>query len=195
MIGPAFLCRRPYRLCRRFVPLVGDADRSGGAGAERLARSVQQLHMLQRHGQLFRGISGRLQLYDAVALAVRCRGRRIVSQYHRRHVDVVFGVNWYGELRRAGRVFRHACAAASATRQILAPLIGCSTPPAASPGLLRPIHPHADRRHAGRRHRGAGPEENLFLVPRVGGVAGAGVELALPSNWTARFEYLSHRLR
>ena len=35
-----------------------------------------------------------------------------------------------------------------------------------------------------------GQVENLFLVPRVGGVAGAGVELALPPNWTARLEYL-----
>ena len=35
-----------------------------------------------------------------------------------------------------------------------------------------------------------GQTENLFLVPRVGGVAGAGVELALPSNWSARIEYL-----
>ncbi len=35
-----------------------------------------------------------------------------------------------------------------------------------------------------------GQTENLFVVPRVGGVAGAGVELALPSNWTARIEYL-----
>ena len=35
-----------------------------------------------------------------------------------------------------------------------------------------------------------GQAENLFVVPRVGGVAGAGVELALPSNWTARLEYL-----
>src|SRR5580704_7296795 len=35
-----------------------------------------------------------------------------------------------------------------------------------------------------------GQTENLFVVPRVGGIAGAGVELALPSNWTARLEYL-----
>jgi high affinity Mn2+ porin len=35
-----------------------------------------------------------------------------------------------------------------------------------------------------------GQVENLFVVPRVGGVVGAGVELALPSNWTARLEYL-----
>jgi high affinity Mn2+ porin len=35
-----------------------------------------------------------------------------------------------------------------------------------------------------------GQVENLFVLPRVGGVAGAGVELALPSNWTARLEYL-----
>ena len=35
-----------------------------------------------------------------------------------------------------------------------------------------------------------GQTENLFLVPRTGGVAGAGVELALPSNWSARLEYL-----
>ncbi len=35
-----------------------------------------------------------------------------------------------------------------------------------------------------------GQVEKLFVVPRVGGVAGAGVELALPSNWTARLEYL-----
>ena len=35
-----------------------------------------------------------------------------------------------------------------------------------------------------------GQTENLFLVPRTGAVAGAGVELALPSNWSARLEYL-----
>ncbi len=28
------------------------------------------------------------------------------------------------------------------------------------------------------------------MVPRVGGAAGAGVEVALPSHWTAQFEYL-----
>jgi high affinity Mn2+ porin len=32
--------------------------------------------------------------------------------------------------------------------------------------------------------------ENLYLVPRVGGVVGAGVEVALASHWTAQFEYL-----
>jgi high affinity Mn2+ porin len=35
-----------------------------------------------------------------------------------------------------------------------------------------------------------GQVENLFMVPRLGGTAGAGVEYALPSNWTARLEYL-----
>ncbi len=35
-----------------------------------------------------------------------------------------------------------------------------------------------------------GTVENLFMVPRVGGVVGAGVELALTPNWMARFEYL-----
>jgi len=35
-----------------------------------------------------------------------------------------------------------------------------------------------------------GTTENLFMVPRVGGAVGAGVEVALPSNWTARAEYL-----
>jgi high affinity Mn2+ porin len=35
-----------------------------------------------------------------------------------------------------------------------------------------------------------GQVENLFVVPRVGGAAGVGVEYALPSNWTARLEYL-----
>ncbi len=37
---------------------------------------------------------------------------------------------------------------------------------------------------------GPGDVESLFLVARVGAVAGAGVEVALPSNWTARLEYL-----
>jgi high affinity Mn2+ porin len=38
----------------------------------------------------------------------------------------------------------------------------------------------------------ADPEtvESLFTVPRVGGTVGAGVEVALPSHWTARLEYL-----
>jgi high affinity Mn2+ porin len=37
-----------------------------------------------------------------------------------------------------------------------------------------------------------GPDDNekLYTVPRFGGVVGAGVEVALPSNWTARLEYL-----
>jgi len=35
-----------------------------------------------------------------------------------------------------------------------------------------------------------GQTEILFMVPRTGGVVGAGVELALPSNWSARLEYL-----
>ncbi len=37
---------------------------------------------------------------------------------------------------------------------------------------------------------GPGDAENLFTVPRIGGVAGAGVEVALRSNWSARLEYL-----
>ena len=37
---------------------------------------------------------------------------------------------------------------------------------------------------------GPGDVESLFLVARVGAIAGAGVEVALPSNWTARLEYL-----
>ena len=36
----------------------------------------------------------------------------------------------------------------------------------------------------------AGTTENLFVVPRLGGAVGAGVELALTPNWTARLEYL-----
>ena len=35
-----------------------------------------------------------------------------------------------------------------------------------------------------------GTVENLFMVPRVGGVVGAGVEVALTPSWTARLEYL-----
>jgi high affinity Mn2+ porin len=35
-----------------------------------------------------------------------------------------------------------------------------------------------------------GTVENLFLVPRVGGVAGVGVALGLTPNWSARLEYL-----
>ena len=35
-----------------------------------------------------------------------------------------------------------------------------------------------------------GTVENLFMVPRVGGAAGVGVEVALTPNWTARLEYL-----
>jgi len=35
-----------------------------------------------------------------------------------------------------------------------------------------------------------GDEESLFVVARIGVVVGAGVEVALPSNWTARLEYL-----
>jgi high affinity Mn2+ porin len=35
-----------------------------------------------------------------------------------------------------------------------------------------------------------GTVENLFMVPRVGGAAGAGIEVALTPHWRARFEYL-----
>jgi len=35
-----------------------------------------------------------------------------------------------------------------------------------------------------------GQVENLFIVPRLGGAAGVGVEYALTANWTARLEYL-----
>ncbi len=35
-----------------------------------------------------------------------------------------------------------------------------------------------------------GEVESLFMVPRVGGALGAGIELALRSNWAARLEYL-----
>jgi len=35
-----------------------------------------------------------------------------------------------------------------------------------------------------------GTTENAFLTPRVGGVVGAGVEVALAAHWTAQFEYL-----
>jgi len=35
-----------------------------------------------------------------------------------------------------------------------------------------------------------GQAENLFMVPRVGGAAGVGVEYALTPSWTARLEYL-----
>ena len=40
----------------------------------------------------------------------------------------------------------------------------------------------------------AGTIENLFLVPRVGGAIGAGVELALASHWTAQLRISVHRL-
>jgi high affinity Mn2+ porin len=36
----------------------------------------------------------------------------------------------------------------------------------------------------------AGTVENLFMVPRIGGAAGAGVEIALTPRWLARLEYL-----
>jgi high affinity Mn2+ porin len=35
-----------------------------------------------------------------------------------------------------------------------------------------------------------GDAETLFMVPRVGGAVGGGVEVALTPNWMARFEYL-----
>ena len=35
-----------------------------------------------------------------------------------------------------------------------------------------------------------GDEDRRFVVARVGGAVGAGVEVALPSSWTARLEYL-----
>jgi high affinity Mn2+ porin len=35
-----------------------------------------------------------------------------------------------------------------------------------------------------------GTVENLFMVPRIGGAVGAGVEVALTSRWMARLEYL-----
>jgi high affinity Mn2+ porin len=36
----------------------------------------------------------------------------------------------------------------------------------------------------------AGTLENLYLVPRVGGAVGAGVEVALAAHWTAQLQYL-----
>jgi high affinity Mn2+ porin len=36
----------------------------------------------------------------------------------------------------------------------------------------------------------AGTVENLFMVPRIGGAAGAGIEIALTPRWLARLEYL-----
>ena len=36
----------------------------------------------------------------------------------------------------------------------------------------------------------AGTIENLFMVPRIGGAAGAGIEVALTPRWMARLEYL-----
>ncbi|HET8920863.1 MAG TPA: carbohydrate porin [Xanthobacteraceae bacterium] len=36
----------------------------------------------------------------------------------------------------------------------------------------------------------AGTVENLFMVPRIGGAVGAGVEVALTPRWMARLEYL-----
>jgi high affinity Mn2+ porin len=36
----------------------------------------------------------------------------------------------------------------------------------------------------------AGTVENLFMVPRIGGAAGAGIEVALTPRWMARIEYL-----
>jgi high affinity Mn2+ porin len=36
----------------------------------------------------------------------------------------------------------------------------------------------------------AGSVENLFMVPRIGGAVGAGVEVALTPRWMARLEYL-----
>jgi high affinity Mn2+ porin len=38
---------------------------------------------------------------------------------------------------------------------------------------------------------GPGDQESLFDMPRFGFAAGAGAELALPSNWSARLEYLN----
>jgi high affinity Mn2+ porin len=35
-----------------------------------------------------------------------------------------------------------------------------------------------------------GTVEPLYLVPRIGAAAGAGIEVALPSSWSARLEYL-----
>lgn len=37
---------------------------------------------------------------------------------------------------------------------------------------------------------GPGDVESRYLLPRIGAAAGAGVEVMLPSNWSARFEYL-----
>ena len=163
-----------------FVPLVGDADWSGGAGAERLARSVQQLQCLQRYGQLLRGFPGRLQLHVAVALAVRHRGRRVAEFPERRHYRRIDASPRPRSGRRAMRSrssFPARCAAASAMRQILGTTIGCSMRPAALPTAFDQFTRTQIAGTAGRRHRGAGPNvEKLFMVPRVGGVAGAGVE-------------------
>ena len=131
-------------------------ERSGGAGAERLARPVQRVRHVQRHRQLFRGIPGRLQLHGAVALGVRRRGRRLVSQYCRRHVDLSSATDRHGELCGAGRVFRQAARPRRLCAKSWRQLIGCSMRPAAWPSATT-NSPARRCRHAGRRHRGPGP--------------------------------------
>ena len=69
------------------------------------------------------------------------------------------------------------------------PATGCSMPPAASPrATTNSRRTQLAGMPAGApRNRAA---ETLFMVPRVGGAAGVGVEVALTPHWAARLEYL-----
>ena len=106
-----------------------------------------------------------------------------------RHIDLVLDHVRHGELCGDGRVFRHAArphrlrAKSWATHWLLY----------ATGGFAWSYDQFTRTQVAGTPAGGTavpGKVENLFAVPRVGGVAGAGVEFALPSNWTARLEYL-----
>ena len=111
------LSRRAHRLCRWNFGLVGDVDRRRRAADRRRARFFQRLRRLQGNRQLLRGLPGRLQLHVAVALALRRRGRCVISEYGRRHGDVFFAGGRRSPVIPNRSSFPARCAAASATRQ------------------------------------------------------------------------------
>ena len=172
------------------------ATQAGAAtpSALRLARFLQRLQLLHGQRQLLARIAGRLRLHGRLALAAWRRDRYFVSKLSsaatRRYT---LRADWPGELCRAGRILRHCARPHRLRANFAATWLFYATG-----GLAWSYDQFTRTQLAGVPAGGTavpGTVENLFLVPRVGGAVGAGVELALSPNWTARLRISVHRLR